>query len=184
VLGSQWRAVELRNVSRVTITGNTIYDSADLSVFAAKSAGIVVSGNAFVWRGNDSEPPKDGLRFEDCDNVLLSGLATQRFCAGSAERGAAVTFVRCSDCGVSDCQILDPLHRGLELEDCVRCRVANNTIVDRRASPSMKHAIRVLGQSRDNLITGNILGGATEKLLDASGDPSELRDNLLLRQGI
>lgn len=183
VLGSQWRAVELRNVSRVTMTGNTIYDSADLSVFAAKSAGIVVSGNAFVWRGNDSEPPKDGLRFEDCDNVLLSGLATQRFCAGSAERGAAVTFVRCSDCGVSDCQILDPLHRGLELEDCVRCRVANNTIVDRRASPSMKHAIRVLGHSRDNLITGNILGGATEKLLDASGEPSELRDNLLLRQG-
>jgi hypothetical protein len=185
VLGSQWRAVELRNVSRVTtITGNTIYDSADLSVFAARSAGIVVSGNAFVWRGNDSEPPKDGLHFEDCDNVLLSGLATQRFCAGSAERGAALTFVRCSDCGVSDCQILDPLHRGLELEDCVRCRVANNTIVDRRASPSMKHAIRVLGQSRDNLITSNILGGATEKLLDANGDPPEIRDNLLLRQEV
>ena len=181
VLGSQWRAVELRNVSRVTITGNSIYDSADLSVFVARSAGIVVSGNTFVWRGNDSEPPKDGLRFEDCDNVLLSGIATQRLCAGSPERGAAVTFVRCSDCGVSDCQILDPLHRGLELEDCVRCRVANNTIVDRRASPSMKHAIRILGQSRDNLITGNILGGATEKLLDAIGDPSELRDNLLLR---
>ncbi len=51
-------------------------------------------------------------------------------------------------------------------------------------SPSMKHAIRVLGHSRDNLITGNILGGATEKLLDASGEPSELRDNLLLRQVI
>lgn len=184
VLGSQWRAVELRNVSRVTMTGNTIYDSADLSVFAAKCAGIVVSGNAFVWRGSDSEPPKDGLRFEDCDNVLLSGLATQRFCAGAADSGAAVTFVRCSDCGISDCQILDPLHRGLELDDCVRCRVANNTIVDRRASPSMKHAIRVLGQSRDNLITGNILGGATEKLIDASGDRSEVRDNLPLRQGI
>jgi parallel beta-helix repeat protein len=183
VLGSQWRAVELRNASRVTITGNSIYDSADLSVFAARSAGIVVSGNTFVWRGNDSEPPKDGLRFEDCDNVLLSGLATQRFCAGSAERGAAVTFVRCNDCGVSDCQILDPLHRGLELEDCVRCRVANNTILDRREQPAMRHAIRVLGKSRDNLITNNILGGATDKLLDASGDPSELRDNLLLRQG-
>ncbi len=183
VLGSQWRAVELRNASRVTITGNSIYDSADLSVFAASSAGIVVSGNTFVWRGNDSEPPKDGLRFEDCDNVLLSGLATQRFCSGSPERGAAVTFVRCSDCGVSDCQILDPLHRGLELEDCIRCRVANNTIVDRREKPTMRHAIRVLGQSHDNLITNNILGGATEKLLDASGDPSELRDNLLLQEG-
>ena len=92
-----------------------------------------------------------------------------------------MTFVRCSDCGVSDCQILDPLHRGLELEDCVRCRVANNTIVDRRQKPTMRHAIRILGQSRDNLVSGNILGGATEKLIDASGDPSEVRDNQLLR---
>jgi len=181
VLGSQWRAVDLRNVSRVTITGNTIYDSADLSVFAEHSAGIVVSGNTFAWRGLDSEPTKDGLRFEDCDNVLLSGLATQRFCAGSAERGAAVTFVRCSDCGISDCQLLDPLHRGLELEDCVRCRVANNTIVDRRSQPTMRQAIRILGQSRDNLITGNILSGATDKLLDDSGDTFEPHDNLLLR---
>lgn len=100
----------------INITGNTIYDSADLSVFAARSAGIVVCGNTFVWRGNDSEPPEDGLRFEECDNVLLNGLATQRFCAGSAERGAAVTLDRCSNRGVSDCQILNPLHRGLELE--------------------------------------------------------------------
>lgn len=180
VLGSQWRAVELQFASRVTITGNTIYDSADLSIFAAASSGIVVSGNAFVWRGNDSEPAKDGLRFEDCDNVLLSGLSTQRFCAGTPERGAAVTLVRCSDCGVSDCQILDPLHRGLELEDCVRCRVANNTIVDRRAQPSMRHAIRILGASRHNLITGNILGAALEKSIESASSQAEIRDNLLL----
>ena len=45
----------------------------------------------------------------------------------------------------------------------------------------MKHAIRIVGQCRDNLITANILGGATDKLLDAPGDPSELRDKLLIR---
>lgn len=180
VLGSQWRAVELNHVSRVTITGNTIYDSADLSVFARQSAGIVITGNAFVWRGNDAEPAKDGLRFEDCDGVLLSSLVTQRFCAGSPERGAAMTFLRCSDSSISDCQILDPAHRGLELEDCLRCRVTNNTIVDRRTRPTMRHAIRVLGNSRNNLITGNLLEGATEKLLDATDNPMEVRDNLLL----
>ena len=180
VLGSQWRAVELRNASRVTITGNTIYDSLDLSVFAAHSAGIVVGANAFGWRSLDSGPPQDGLRFEDCENVLLSGLTTLRFCAGTPERGAAVTLVRCQDCGISDCQLLDPLHRGIELEDCVRCRVANNTIVDRRAQPTMRHAIRIVGQSRHNLVTGNILRGATEKLLATPEVPSEVRDNLLL----
>jgi parallel beta-helix repeat protein len=179
VLGSQWRGIELKNTSRVTVTGNTIYDSADLSIFAAMSSGIVVSGNSFVWRGLDSEPTKDGLRFEDCDNVLLSNLATQRFCAGAAERGAAITLVRCRECAISDCQILDPLHRGVELEDCLRCRVTNNTIVDRRSQPRMRHAIRVLGQCRDNLIVGNILGGAVETLVDATDTESPVRDNLL-----
>lgn len=173
VLGSQWRAVELVNVSRITLTGNSIYDSADLSIFAKNSAGIVVSGNTFGWRGNDSESTRDGLRFEDCDNILLSSLATQRFCAGSAERGAAFTLIRCADSSISDCQILDPLHRGVELEDCRRCRITNNTIIDRREKPSMREAIRVLGNSQDNLITNNILGGGTVK-------PTELPDNLIL----
>jgi len=180
VLGSQWRAVDLHNVSRVTVTGNTIYDSADLSVFASHSAGIVVSANSFVWRGHDLEPTKDGLRFEDCDGVLLSSLVTQRFCAGSVERDAAITFVRCSDCAVSDCQILDPLFRGLELLDCLRCRVANNTVVDRREKPVMRHAIRVVGQSRDNLITGNILGGAIETLLEVADRSATVFNNVLL----
>ena len=45
----------------------------------------------------------------------------------------------------------------------------------------MRHAIRVLGQSRSNLVSGNILGGATVKLIDATGEASELRDNMLLR---
>jgi parallel beta-helix repeat protein len=178
VLGSQWRAVDLQNSSRVTITGNTIYDSADLSVFASKCSGIVVSGNSFAWRGTDSEPRKDGLHFEDCDNVLLSSLATQRFCAGSEEQGAAITLVRCSDCGISDCQLLDPLHRGIELEDCVRCRVNNNTIVDRRAATSMRNAIRIKGHSRHNLVTGNIVGRSTAERVDTGSDAAEVRDNL------
>ena len=66
------------------------------------------------------------------------------------------------------------------MEDCIRCRIANNTIVDRREKPTMCQAIRVFGKSRDNLITGNILGGATEKLLEAIDNPLEVRDNLLL----
>lgn len=180
VLGSQWRAIELRHASRITITGNTIYDSADLSVFAKGCAGLVVSGNTFAWRGNDYEPTKDGLRFESCDSVLLSGLVSQRFCAGSAESGAGITFVGSSDCSISDCQILDPWFRGLEIKDCVRFRIANNTVVDRRATARMQNAIRILGACRHMLVTGNMLGGATgEAVVDASG-AAVIRDNQLM----
>ena len=181
ILGSQWRAVDLRHASRVTITGNTIYDSADLSIRATHCSGLAIGSNTFSWQGFDSEPNKDGLLFEECSNVLLSGLVTQRLCAGSAESGAAITFVRCRDCGISDCQILDPKYRGLELRHCVRCRVANNTILDRRPVPTMAHAIRVVGESRDNLIHGNILGGAKDKLLDAPDTAATISNNVLLR---
>jgi len=180
VLGSQWRAVELQNVSRVTLTGNTIYDSTNLSIFAAHCSGIVVSGNTFGWRGMDSEVLKDGLRFEDCDNVLLSSLTTHRFSAGTPDAGAAVTFVRCSDCGMTDCQIMDPVHRGVELQDCHRCRITNNTIIDRRTQPIMRHAIRLIGQNQHVLVAGNILSGAAESLLSGLPDLQEGHGNLLI----
>lgn len=177
VLGSQWRGLDLRYASRVTVTGNTIYDSADLSLLAQYSSGIVVAGNSFVWRGNDKEPTKDGLRFEDCDNVVLSGLAAQRLCAGSVETGAAVTFVRCSDGSVSGCQLLDSLHRGVELQDCRRCRVTNNSIVDRRVAPTMRNAVRVTG-GHDNLVSGNLVGGAVDQAIVAPRENAVVRENL------
>ena len=177
VLGSQTRGIELRHVQRVAITGNTIYDSADLSILATRCSGIAVGSNTFVWRGVDDDPPRDGLRFEDCENGSLSGLVTQRLCSGTAEKGAGITLVRCRDMAVSECQIIDPLIRGVELEDCVRCRVSGNSIVDRRTTSTMLQAIRVSGQSRDNLIQNNLLAGAKLKLIDASADRAIVQGN-------
>lgn len=175
ILGSQSRAIDLRNVSRITVTGNTIYDSVDLSISAVRSAAIVVSGNTLSWRGRDSETPRDGLRFEDCEGVVLSGLTAQRLGAGTADKGAGVTLVRCVDCSLGDSLLLDSLHRGVELEDCRRCRVTNNTIVDRRAKPTMREAIRVRGGG-GNLVSGNILEGAAVAAIVSEG-PHIVRDN-------
>ena len=91
-----------------------------------------------------------------------------------------MTFVRCTDCGMSDCRIMDPVHRGVELQDCQRCRIKNNTIVDRRAIPTMRQAIRLTGQNQHMLIAGNILGGATESLLAGLPDMPQGGDNLLI----
>ncbi len=180
VLGSQSRGVELKHVQRVAISGNTIYDSAELSILAEHCSGIAIGSNTFVWRGSDDDPPRDGLRFEDCENVTLTGLACQRLCYGTAESGAGITMVRCRDMAVSECQILDSLVRGIELEDCERCRVSGNSIIDRRANPSMLQAIRVRGQSKNNLIQNNLLGGAKVKLIDAAPQSSILQGNVEL----
>jgi hypothetical protein len=177
VLGSQFRAVDLRHASRITIAGNSIYDSADLSIRATHCRGLAIGANTFGWRCVDAEPSKDGLLFEDSDNVVVNGLAAERFCAGSPATGAAVTFRRCRDSSLSDSNILDPLHRGVELEDCVRCRVVNNTVVDRRKQPRMAAAIRVLGASRDNIVAGNLVGGGLGDPIQADPAAADIRDN-------
>jgi len=177
VIGSQSRALDLKNVRRLTLTGNTIYDSADLSIAAAGCSGLAISGNSLVWRGRDGDKLSDGIRLEDCDNGVLTGMTAVRLCAGAPETGAAVTLVRCRDFAVHNCQILDPLVRGVELESCVRCRVSDNTVVDRRAAPSMRQAIRVHGKGRDNVIVNNLVGGARERSIEATPGSAVLGTN-------
>ena len=119
---------------------------------------------------------------EDCDNGALTGLVTRRLCSGSAAAGAAFTLVRCRDVAVSECQIIDPLHRGVELEDCERCRVSGNSIIDRRKQHSMLQAVRVRGKSSHNLVQNNLLGGAREKLLDIAPGSSVLQGNVEIKE--
>lgn len=159
ILGSQTRGIELISAQRVTITGNTIYGAPDLSLFAKHCSGLSMSGNTVAWQGLPNDPPRDGIRIEECDNGVLSGLVTHGLSSGSPEAGAAVTLVDCSDFAVSDCNIVDPRHRGIELENCTRCRVTGNHIIDRREQASMQQAIRIRG-GKNNLVRNNTVGGA------------------------
>lgn len=177
VIGSQSRAIELKHVDHVAITGNTIYDSADLSLWAAHCVGLTFSANTLTWRGRPKAPPRDGIRLEDCVNVVVNALAAESIGAGTAARGAAVTLVRCQDAAVTSCQILDSEVRGVELEDCSRCRVTDNSIIDRRARPTMRHAIRLLGKGRDNVVQHNLVGGATERAIEAGPGAATVQGN-------
>ena len=178
VLGSQSRGIDLRHASRVTVTGNTLYGSDDLTVRAAHCAGLVIGSNTVSWRGLETDPPRDGIRLEDCDASSITGLAAHRLGAGSAEKDAGITLVRCRDTAVSDCQVTDAIHRGIELQDCVRCRVANNSIVDRREQATMQQAIRVVGQSLGNLVQNNLVSGAVRDAIDVADGLATLQGNV------
>ena len=179
VIGSQTRAIDIEHTQRVAISGNTIYDSAEWSIVARHCSGLAVGSNTIVWRGEDGDPPRDGILLEHCDNGVLNGLVTQRLCSGTRERGAGLTLVHCRDVAVSNCQIVDPLIRGIELEDCIRCRVTNNGIVDRRDRPQMLQAIRIAG-GRDNVVQDNLASGAQEKAIDMEGKFGVVQGNVNL----
>lgn len=178
VIGSQSRGIDIRHAQRLTVTGNTIYNSIDLSLAFSHCSGFAVASNAFVWRGVDGDPPQDGIRLEDCENGSLVGLVTQRLCSGSEKKGAGVTFVRCSDIALSESQILDPWIRGVELEDCKRCRISGCSIYDRRDKPRMLEGVRVIGESRDNLIQNNLIGNAKNQPWDVPKGTAVMQGNV------
>jgi hypothetical protein len=181
IIGSQEKAIEIRNALRVTITGNTIYDSRKLSLDLEQCSGLAISANTFAWNGVDTDPPSDGIRLTDCDNALLSGLSAQRLCHGTVEFGGGVTLLRCRDTAVTDCQIMNPAVRGIELIDCERCRITGNNVIDSRTTPTMREAIRIRGKSRHNLVAHNIVGTPSTKRassIDVKPAAAEVRDNV------
>ena len=180
VIGSQTKAFELRHLQRVTITGNTIYDSDDLSIDARHVSGMSIGSNTIVWRGKDEDPPRDGILLEDCDNVALTGLAAERLCSGSEEDGGAVMLTRCRDSTISNCQILNSRHRGIELKDCQVVRVTGNTITDRRNVPTSVNAIRATG-GVGYVVTDNVMGGSRGRSIEFRNCDAGMRDNVELK---
>lgn len=161
VVGSNTRGLDLSHVYRVTATGNTIYDAGEYSILARSCRGVSLGANTICWRADATLAPRDGLLFEDCEQVTLTGLTAERLCSGSDEAGAGVMFHGCRDIQVTGCQIVDPLHAGLELKRCTRCVLTGNSIVDRRDLAQMINAVRLGGQNRDVMIQHNLFRGAT-----------------------
>ena len=156
VLGSQTRGLDLRNGRRIAVTGNTIYDSQELSVYLEGCHGFTIGSNTFVWRSDKNAPPQDGLKFVECSAGVLSGLQTEHLCYGSPDGEAAITLQNCQDMTIGHCQVLDPLFRGIELRNCQRCVVDGCTIIDRKKPSTMIDAISVIGGS-DNHVTRNYI---------------------------
>jgi len=180
VLGSQMRGIELRHAHRVAVSGNTIYGSDELSFLAVDCSGIAVGANSIAWRNLETDPPRDGFRFDECDNCSLNGLVTHKLGYGTAEKGAGITMIRCTDMAISNCQLNDVRVRGIELQDCLRCRISDNSIVDRRQNPTMLQAVRITGNSRDNLVQNNLVGGARKKSIDVPQETATMQGNVEL----
>ncbi len=180
IIGSQSLGIDFKNVYRATITGNTIYGNPDNSLRAIHCDGVAMGTNTISWKMRESDQSKDGIYFEDSKNIAISGTITDSLASGNPKSGGAFHFVKCEDASINDVQIINPVHRGVELEECVRCRISNCNIVDKKENHSMLEAIRIRGKSKDNLIMNNIISGAVRKGIDATKDSATVQGNLEL----
>jgi parallel beta-helix repeat protein len=155
--------IHLKNVRGVTITGNSFCLGESRTLLLEGCKHIVVSGNSLdrnpdYYQRQANDGMANGVTLRNCEGVILSGLMVDGSAAGSESEGGAVEIFQSREVTVSSCQVFDPKWRGIYVQDSRNTRVANCTIVERRAEPSMIAAIQVAGQSRGTLIEGNLVG--------------------------
>ncbi|HOF39473.1 MAG TPA: NosD domain-containing protein [Candidatus Hydrogenedentes bacterium] len=164
VIGDRDKCIVMQHAHRaVTIAANTIYSGTTVSVELTHCGQLAFTGNTV----NHSPWPRGmsdigGVLLEDCMDCAITGNVLTGLAYGDGTRGGAIHLARCSGVAVSDCQFVSPLHRGVYLESCTLCRIADNTFINRRDDHVMKAGVQIAGDSRNNLVQHNLLQAGSE----------------------
>jgi len=175
LIGSQTHNIYLVDCRGVTISANSIYSAAEHSLWLDNCANIVISGNSIDWNPDHKKKYLvDGILIEKCRGVTLADTIIENGFQGSSESGGAIDVRASEDVAISNCQVLDFMHRGITLTDGLRCRVTGCSVIERRRPPAPGTSIQVKN-GRDNLIADNIInrGG-----LSVAEGTATARDNL------
>jgi len=182
VIGSRNKNIVMRYAQRsVTISGNTIYTGVAANIELANCGEVAITGNTIddsPWEPNASGA--GGVLLEGCQNCAITGNIATGLAYGDDARGGAVTLTRCSAVAVSDCQLLSPAHRGVYLESANLCRIANNTIINRRPGLVMKTGVEISGDSRDNLVQHNQIQAGSAGAVVCEEGQAVVLDNMIL----
>lgn len=178
VLGSRDINVLARNARRgLTVTGNTIYCGKTRNLHMAQCARVIVANNTILESSADFGD-QGGVRFEACYDSMFQGNILSAKQAGSAEAGGDLHLVDCRDMQVLGNQMTRPHHRGLVLEGCRRCQVANNTIARGEEAAPYRVAIALTGGSRENHIRHNSLAPGSDGVVTGADDKNLVDGNI------
>ncbi len=159
ILQSQAINLLLRSCRGVAVTGNSFASGFERSLVVDDCRHVVVSGNTFDHNPDFKGDRVDGILVRGSAGVSLANLILEDTRAGGPEAGAAIEVRDSSEVTINACQVLDSAHRGIELAGVRHAQVSGCTIVDRRARPTIREAIRLAGPGRGNLVQGNLIGG-------------------------
>ncbi len=172
VLMSQATNLLLRSCRGVVVTGNTFASGYERSIVLERCRHVLVASNTFDHNPDYGGDRTDGITVRDSAGCVLSSLLLEDTRSGGPESGGAIEVYDSSEMAITDCQVLDPTHRGIYLESVRRSRVSGCTVLDRRATPVMADAIRLARGARGNLVSGNLVGRGTtgEPIVAGSGN--------------
>lgn len=130
VIGSRDRNVVVENASRVSISGNTIYDGVVRNLILKNCKNFVVSSNTICTRPVSWKSlAVDGVTFDACSNGAVQGNVLNDCGAGQDEPGGALVVKQCDGLNVSNNQIGNPHVSGICVIDSQRCLIQGNSVI-------------------------------------------------------
>lgn len=174
-MSNQTTNIHLADCRSVSVSGNSLCSAVDRTFRLERCANIVLGNNTIDWNPDRrSKRYPDGIVINDCDGVNVSDTIIENCFQGSKETGGAIEVANSRDVAITNCQVLDPRHRGIVLSDAVRCRVSGCSVIDRGGKSTMLKSIEIKGDSRDNLVTDNMVSGES---MDVADGVATVRDN-------
>ena len=179
IIGSRDKNIVVENGCRITITGNTIYGGTALNVHLVNCQNTILATNNVGSRPSIHDNVNvygDGVLLEGCVDCSITGNIMNGHRYGDSSGGGSVTLRACQDTTVSGCQIINPRHRGIHLHDTSRCKVSDNTVVERE-EPAMLTAIEVTGSSEGNVVQNNAVTAGTQGAVVCSQERGRMLNN-------
>ena len=175
VLGSRERNIVVRHGSRLAITGNTIYGGTLGNIDLRATTDTTVTGNTFVTRPLSTALTADGIQIHQSRRIQIANNMMHDAQVGDA--AAAIDVQSSNQVSVTGNQLSNVKPCGIQLVDSARCRISGNSIVDDRDKTALRYAIRVAGESEENLIDGNVSRGVAAVAIEATESQAQQINN-------
>ena len=147
VLSDQEINVWLRYCRGLTLSGNVFASAYKHSILLEHCRDVVIGPNVLDHNPDYSGAFIDGIRIVGSAGINLQNLILDGCRAGSPEEGGAIEVVDSSEVLILGCQVLDAEHRGIDIRNCRNTKVSECIVVDRRARPTMREPVRIVGSS-------------------------------------
>jgi hypothetical protein len=145
IIQDQQVNLQLRNCRGVVVTGNSFATGYERSIVLDHCRHVVIGTNTFDHNPDYSRDCPDGIRIIGSAGINLQNLILEGCRAGDPDEGGAIEVVDSSEVLILGCQVLDPEFRGIDIRNCRNTKVSECNVVDRRARPTMREPVRVVG---------------------------------------
>src|SRR5262249_52489596 len=141
ILQSQEVNLWLRSCRGVVVTGNSFASGFERSIVMERCRHVVIGSNTFGHNPGYPGARNDGIVIRQSEGCSLSNLILEDTRAGGPNAGGAIEVSDSTAIAISNCQVLDPAHRGIDLVNVRHSSVSDCTILDRRPVLAMREAI-------------------------------------------